>query len=76
LGKTNVQAQQTDQPVVPGRPDYLFDPLPGDRGTHGIFDEQAHGRSPQLWATLHRRELLAAGAGLMAAGAGVLRRRS
>ena len=68
LGKTNVKAQQTDQPEPPGRPDYLFEPLAGDRGAHGDFDGEAHGRSAQLWATTHRRGLLA-GAGLGAAAA-------
>ena len=68
LGKTNVKAQQTDQPEPPRRPDYLFEPLAGDRGAHGDFDGEAHGRSAQLWATTHRRGLLA-GAGLGAAAA-------
>ena len=75
LGKTNVKAQQTDQPEPPRRPDYLFEPLAGDRGAHGDFDGEAHGRSAQLWATTHRRGLLA-GAGLGAAAAlGALIRR-
>ena len=41
---------------------------PGDPGAHGIFDEQAHARSPQLWLTMHKRSLLggAAIAGLAA----------
>jgi NAD(P)-dependent dehydrogenase (short-subunit alcohol dehydrogenase family) len=75
LGRTNVEAQQTSEPVPPDRPDYLFAPLPGDRGAHGQFDEHAHPRSLQLWASTHRRGLLA-GAGLVAAGAlgGLLRR--
>jgi NAD(P)-dependent dehydrogenase (short-subunit alcohol dehydrogenase family) len=73
LGKTNVNAQQTSEPVPPDRPDYLFEPLPGDRGAHGSFDEQAHGRSLQLWAATHRRALLA-GAGLAAGALGLLRR--
>ena len=76
LGKTNVKAQQMDEPVAADRPDYLFTPVEGDRGAHGRFDDKAHGRSAQLWATTHRRGLLA-GAGLAAAAAlGGLRRRS
>jgi NAD(P)-dependent dehydrogenase (short-subunit alcohol dehydrogenase family) len=75
LGKTNVKAQQTDQPEPPDRPDYLFEPLPGDRGAHGDFDGEAHPNSLQLWAATHRRGLLA-GAGLGAAAAlGALLRR-
>jgi NAD(P)-dependent dehydrogenase (short-subunit alcohol dehydrogenase family) len=75
LGKTNVKAQQTDRPTAPDRRDYLFEPLAGDRGAHGTFDDQAHGRSLQLWATMHRRGLFA-GAAAAAAGLGVLRRRA
>jgi NAD(P)-dependent dehydrogenase (short-subunit alcohol dehydrogenase family) len=70
LGKTNVDAQQTDEPVSPDRPDYLFAPLPGDHGPHGRFDDRAHPRSIQLWASMHRRSLLAGG--LLTAGAAVL----
>ena len=75
LGKTNVEAQQTRDPVPPDRPDYLFAPLPEDRGAHGRFDDRAHGHSAQLWATMHRRILLA-GAAAAAVGAlsGLLRR--
>jgi NAD(P)-dependent dehydrogenase (short-subunit alcohol dehydrogenase family) len=73
LGKTNVKAQQTDQPEPPDRPDYLFEPLAGDRGAHGDFDEESHGRSLQLWSTLHRRSLLGAAAAGAAAVA-LLRR--
>ncbi len=76
LGKTSVKAQQMDEPVAADRPDYLFTPVEGDPGAHGRFDDKAHGRSAQLWATTHRRGLLA-GAGLAAAAAlGSLRRRS
>ena len=63
LGRTNVKAQQTAEEVPPDRPDYLFAPLPGDRGAHGEFDSEAHARSAQLWATTHRW-WLAAGLGL------------
>jgi short-subunit dehydrogenase len=66
LGKTGVDGQQTDQAVDPNRPDDLFEPVPGDHGAHGVFDQQANDRSFQLWATTHRRPLLLAGA---AAGA-------
>jgi NAD(P)-dependent dehydrogenase (short-subunit alcohol dehydrogenase family) len=73
LGRTNVEAQQTDEPVSPDRPDYLFAPLPGDHGSHGRFDDRAHPRSIQLWASMHRRGLLA-GTLLAAALAGMRRR--
>ena len=68
-------AQQTNEPVPPNRPDYLFAPLPGDHGAHGRFDDKAHGRSVQLWASTHRRSLLAGACATAAAALGGLRRR-
>src|SRR5215218_7395073 len=68
LAKTGYASQQTDEPVDQDRPDNLYDPVPGDHGAHGIFDEQSHEESPQLWATEHLGLLaLAGGAGMLAA---------
>ncbi|HEX9988504.1 MAG TPA: SDR family oxidoreductase [Chloroflexia bacterium] len=64
LGKTGVDAQQTQEPTNPDQPNNLWDPVPGDPGAHGTFDEQANSRSVQLWATTHRRWLALAGAGV------------
>ncbi|MFY9752927.1 MAG: SDR family oxidoreductase [Candidatus Acidiferrales bacterium] len=66
LAKTCYSGQQTDQPVSPDRPDNLFNPLPGDYGAHGIFDDRAHAASAQLWQTTHRAWLAAAGFGAAA----------
>jgi NAD(P)-dependent dehydrogenase (short-subunit alcohol dehydrogenase family) len=57
LARTNVDAQQTDEPLAPGRGDYLDAPLPGDRGAHGPFDDEARSRSVQL-ALVKARSLL------------------
>jgi len=54
LARTNYQAQQTDRPIVKGRPSNLDHPVPGDGGAHGIFNDQAHPRSAQLWLATHR----------------------
>lgn len=54
LGKTGFEAQQTDEPIDSNRPANLFEPVPGDHGTHGIFDNRATDRSWQLWLTTHR----------------------
>jgi short-subunit dehydrogenase len=75
LAKTGYSSQQTDQAVDENRPDNLYEPVPGDHGAHGIFDEQAHEESPQLWATEHLGLLaLAGGAGLLGAAALIGRR--
>jgi NADP-dependent 3-hydroxy acid dehydrogenase YdfG len=63
LAEHGYDGQQTDQPMPPqGRPDNLFEPVPGDHGWHGPFDNEARTFSPQLWATTHRGLLAAAGA--------------
>jgi short-subunit dehydrogenase len=83
LAATNVQAQQQpDHPIDPSRPDYLDAPLDDDgpdRGAHGPFDDEAHGRSLQLALAKRRRLLGAAAAGGAAAATAALaftRRRS
>jgi NAD(P)-dependent dehydrogenase (short-subunit alcohol dehydrogenase family) len=71
LARTGFRAQQTDEPEVPGRPDNLWSPLPGDHGAHGAFDGRARTRSVQFWITEHRGlAIVAAGiAGVAAATA-------
>jgi short-subunit dehydrogenase len=58
LARTNVDAQQSEEPIDPGRPDYLYRPL-GDRGVHGPFAHEAKSRSVQLALTKRKRPLLA-----------------
>jgi NAD(P)-dependent dehydrogenase (short-subunit alcohol dehydrogenase family) len=69
LSRTSYRSQQTGEPAGLDRPANLWEPVPGDRGAHGGFDHRAHGHSPQLWLTTHRRMLAAAG---MASAAAVL----
>jgi short-subunit dehydrogenase len=54
LARNGYEAQLTDEPIDPGRPDNLFEPLPGTQAAHGPFDERARPRSLQLWARTHR----------------------
>ncbi len=61
LGKTGYKSAQTDQPTEPDRPDNLWNPVPGDWGAHGPFDDRSYSFSPQLWATTHRSWLLLGG---------------
>ena len=65
LARTNVDAQQTDEPIAADRPDYLRAPLDddADRGAHGPFDAEAKARSLQLELSLRRRPIAAALAG-------------
>jgi NAD(P)-dependent dehydrogenase (short-subunit alcohol dehydrogenase family) len=74
LGKTGYDSQQTDEPADPNRPSNLWEPVPGDLGAHGDFDERAHPRSLQLWAATHRAFVALAGAAGTAAIALAARR--
>jgi short-subunit dehydrogenase len=67
LARTAVSGQLSDVDKRPDRPDNLFDPPPGDAGAHGPYSDRAHGRSVQWWANKHRRGLIGAAAGALAA---------
>jgi NAD(P)-dependent dehydrogenase (short-subunit alcohol dehydrogenase family) len=74
LGRSGYKSQQTAEPVSPDRPNNLYQPCDGDNGhdfgTHGIFDDRSHPRSPQLWLSHHRRAIVtaAASAGIVLVG--------
>jgi NAD(P)-dependent dehydrogenase (short-subunit alcohol dehydrogenase family) len=68
LAKTGFDSQQMEEPVDPDRPSNLFEPVAGDPGAHGRFDDQAHERSLQAWLARHRRWV---GLAATAAGAAV-----
>ncbi len=78
LGRSGVKSQQTGKDA-PRFGSNVFEPQDehDDRGAHGAFDEKAHARDPQLWASIHRRAILsgmaAAGAAAVAALTRVLR---
>jgi short-subunit dehydrogenase len=75
LARTGYDGQQTDEEIHPEeRPDNLFEPVRGDHGAHGVFDGQAHGKSPQLWATKNRGWLALAGVGIAGAAFVALRK--
>lgn len=71
LARNGFDAQQLPVPEDPGRPDNLFEPVPGDYAAHGDFDDRAKPYSAQLWATKHRPWLAVAGA-VLAGIAGTL----
>ena len=69
LANEGYDAQQTDEPENPHRPDNLWEPVAGDHGAHGVFDDRASETSPQLWAATHRGVTIG---GLLAAAAVLL----
>jgi NADP-dependent 3-hydroxy acid dehydrogenase YdfG len=66
LAHVGYQAQQTDVPVDPARPDNLYEPLPGDYGARGRFSDRACDYSAQVWVNRYRKWLAFAGLGLIA----------
>jgi len=78
LAKTAVKGQQVPgEPLDPDRPANLFEPVPGDAGAHGDFDDQAHERSVQAWIAEHPAGVAAAtaaAAGALVSGLLTLRR--
>ena len=73
LAEVGFEGQQGEQPVDPDRKDNLFEPVPGDHGAHGRFDSEARDSSPELWASMHKKQLgLAALGAAAAAGIGFM----
>ncbi len=64
LANTGYSGQQTDEPADPDRQNNLWEPLPGDHGAHGSFDNRAQDSSPQLWATENQDWLIPLGIGI------------
>ena len=60
-------AQQTNEPINPNRPNNLYDAVPGDYGAHGEFDWQAWNVSVQLWLNMYRGWLALFSVGIAAA---------
>ena len=76
LGSQGYESQQTEEPIEPNRPNNLWEPVAGDHGAHGIFDDQSSVFSPQLWANMNRGWLTAlAGLGLAGVACAALLRR-
>jgi hypothetical protein len=74
LARTGFKGQQMQgKPVSPDRPDNLFEPQPQLAATHGIFDDQAKTRSPQMWMATHRPAVFGGLLGVAAAAGGLAR---
>ncbi|MFJ4295444.1 SDR family oxidoreductase [Curtobacterium sp. NPDC089689] len=66
--KTLVSGQQAPQKDGAALGVNLHDPIPGDHGAHGVFDDSAHAWSPQTWWVEHRR----LGNGILGAAVGAV----
>lgn len=72
LARKGYSGQLSDKALPDHRPDNLYEPLPGDYGAHGRFDDRARSFSPQLWADTHKGLVIG---GLLALGAAIAWRR-
>ncbi len=66
LARNGYESQQFDGANDPNRPNNLWEPLPGDHGAHGQFDNRSRPHSLELWAETHPKWI--AGAVLLAVG--------
>lgn len=66
LGSPGYEVQQTNEPVDPDRPNNLWEPVAGDHGAHGIFDDRSRTFSPQAWLNMNRGLLALVGTGVIA----------
>ena len=69
------EGQQTGEARPVSAPDNLYEPVPGDHGAHGRFDDRAVSWSAQLWMNTHRSVIGAAAGALVLAGLALARRR-
>ncbi len=67
--RSGFSGQQTASDHSPMLGPNLYEPVAGDHGAHGDFDDKSWSVTPQTWAIQHRRGVLAAGAALVAAAA-------
>ena len=67
LARTGYSGQLTHGPTEPDAPGNLFEPVPGDYGAHGRFDDRARSYSWEMFTDRHRN-LFWAAAGLGLAG--------
>jgi short-subunit dehydrogenase len=70
LGRTGIKGQQTGEKADPNKPNNLFEPVKGDPGAHGRFDDRAHDISWQLEVDKNRGGIACALLILAACGLG------
>jgi NAD(P)-dependent dehydrogenase (short-subunit alcohol dehydrogenase family) len=69
LARSGYERQESEPAVSPNRPNNVWEPLPGDPGLHGPYNDESYDTSMQVWLSRHRGWLAFAGAGLAAATA-------
>lgn len=67
LARNGYDSQQYDGLEDVNRPNNRLEPVPGDHGAHGAFDDRAQAHSLELWAETNWITVMAAAAGVVAA---------
>jgi len=67
LARTGYDSQQYDGREDPNRPNNLWEPVAGDHGAHGAFDDRAKSWSSENWFETHPALFAAMGLGALAA---------
>lgn len=75
LARTGYTSQQTNEPTDPNMPNNLYEPVHGNWGAHGPFDNRSHDHSLQLWETTHQGPLALAAVAMIAGAVAWLVRR-
>ena len=76
LARTGYSSQQYDGPEDPDRPFNLWEPVAGDHGAHGNFNNRARTRSTELWLETHPLYLTLGVLGLAGALTGLFKKSS
>ncbi len=77
LARSGYSGQLTQEPVPPDAPENLFEPVPGNFGAHGRFDQEARPQSWEMFTERHRAILWSlVGIGMVGAVKLMARRRS
>lgn len=66
LARNGYESQQYDGRVDPERKNNLWEPVHGDHGAHGDFDQRARNFNPLFWIVSHLRGLATVTTGLVA----------
>jgi short-subunit dehydrogenase len=64
LARSGYSGQLTDEKLPPHAPANLFDPVPGNYGSHGRFDSQSKAGSWEMFTDRHRTAIWAAVGGI------------
>jgi short-subunit dehydrogenase len=69
MARSAYAGQLSGRPMSPGRPDNLWQAVPGDHGARGRFSERARAHSWQFWLTSHAAPVAGASAAALLIGA-------